>query len=156
MSDVVCLPLEMLVGVLACRAFLGGSLAFIYIAAYKALPFYRLVALPYGVALDTVDHLVEALHMVIFYFCDLAEGLGDILESLFLGSLGSLCVLFNSFCLLLFGGNLEIVDSLADHPGVDWDRVGLAAGLVEQLEKDLGVTQFVVGSLVEYVGILEI
>ena len=49
----------MLVRMVAGRAFLWRLCAFIDVAAYEALPFDGLLALPDSAVLDTLAHLVE-------------------------------------------------------------------------------------------------
>lgn len=140
----------------ASRALLGRRSALVDVAAYQALPLDRFLALPHGVVLDALDHRVETVHMVVFDLRDLTEALCDFGEALFLGNLGRLSVSVDSLHALLFGGDLKVVECLADHTGVDADWIGLAVCLVEVSQEYLRMTQLVGRRLIQDVRILEI
>ena len=79
-----------LVGVVACRAYLGRFGAGILVAAHEAFPYDGFVAFPHSALLYLVEIVEEAVTMPFFDCRDGAEMFGNVGKAFFFGGVGEL------------------------------------------------------------------
>ena len=126
------------------------------IAAYETLPLHRLLALPYRAVENPLAHLVKALFVMHLDAGDGAENISDIRKTFFIRNFCSFRVHFHTFHFLLVRGDGERVDGGREYARVNGERRCVHSSFGQKLKVDFGVAKFVVRSLVEDVGVMEV
>lgn len=147
---------EVLIGMVAARAFYRWLGALVDVSANEALPFDRFLTFPYRAGLDAFAHQIEAFLVVCLHRSNGAETFSYLSEAFVFGNLGGIEILLYSLFLLLGGSHFKIIGCRAYDACVDTDTIDGYTSLSEIFEEDFAVVKFICSSLVEYIGILEI